>query len=130
MRWLFLLYTINRYIDYGENMEIRVSAGGVQEECKGRFFRFTEAGFSGQNGRVVQTKELRPLKSISCPGCAVCRGLDDELKKRANEKGFLQFCPSLKSGDTVTLLQVPVDRNWDTGELKEWYYEVKPANST
>lgn len=101
----------------------------TQEDCKGRFFRYTEAGFSGKNGRIVQTRELRPLKSISCQGCAECAGLDAELKARADEKGFLDFAPSLKSGDTVTLLQIPVSRDLESGQLKQWYYEVCRANT-
>ncbi|WP_157643798.1 hypothetical protein [Burkholderia ubonensis] len=111
-------------------MEILVDEKRVQEDCKGRFFRYTEAGFTGKNGRFVLTRELRPLKSISCPGCAECGGLDEELATRANEKGFVQFCPTLESGDTVTLLQVPISRNWETGQLTKWYYEVKRANTT
>ncbi|WP_157639977.1 hypothetical protein [Burkholderia ubonensis] len=111
-------------------MEIRVDENRVQEDCKGRFFRYTEAGFIGQNGRFVVTRELRPLKSISCPGCAECAGLNDELAARANEKGFVQFSPTLASGDTVTLLQVPISRDWGTGQLTKWYYEVNRANTT
>jgi hypothetical protein len=110
-------------------MDIHVSEAGVQEDCIGRFFRYTEAGFSGKGGRVVVTRELRPLKGISCTGCAECGGLARELADRAKEKDFLQFCPSLESGDTVALLQVPVSRNWE-GRLEEWYYEVKRANIT
>jgi len=111
-------------------MDIQVSKAGVQEDCKGRFFRYTEAGFGGKNGRIVLTRELRPLKTISCPGCPECRDLDRELADRANEKDFLQFCPALASGDTVTLLQVPVFRNETTGVLEQWYYEVKRADTT
>lgn len=101
--------------------------GPEEETCKGRFFRYTEAGFTGQNGRVVLTKELRPLKSSSCTGCAECGGLEAELAARAGEKGFLQFNPELESGDTVQLFQVPLERNWETGVLEEWYYEVLPS---
>lgn len=110
-------------------MDIHVSKAGVQEDCKGRYFRYTEAGFSGKGGRIVVSRELRPLKSISCTGCPECGDLDRELAERANEKDFLQFCPALATGDTVTLLQVPVSRN-DDGTLEEWYYEVKRANLT
>lgn len=110
-------------------MDIRVSDAGVQEDCKGRFFRYIEAGFGGKNGRIVVTRELRPLKTISCTGCPECRNLDQELADRVNEKDFLQFCPSLVSGDTVTLLQVPVSRN-EAGVLEKWYYEVTRANTT
>jgi hypothetical protein len=111
-------------------MRIKIGEKGVQEECKGRFFRYTENGFTGKNNRVVLTRELRPLKSISCSGCPECAGLDAELAARVNEINFLQFNPTLKSGDTVKLVQVPVDRDWGTGELKKWYYEVSRANTT
>lgn len=110
-------------------MDTRVSEVGMQDDCKGRFFRYTEAGFSGKGGRIVLTRELRPLKTISCAGCPECKSLDQELVKRANEKGFLQFSPALESGDTVTLLQVPLSRDKD-GRLVQWYYEVTRANTT
>lgn len=110
-------------------MDITVSEAGVQDDCKGRFFRYTEAGFSGKAGRIVVTRELRPLKTISCTGCPECRDLERELAVRAKEKDFLQFCPSLDSGDTVMLLQVPLSRTPD-GRLERWYYEVKRANTT
>ncbi|WP_157657704.1 hypothetical protein [Burkholderia ubonensis] len=111
-------------------MEILVNEKGVQDDCIGRFFRYTEAGFTGKNGRFVQTRELRPLKSISCPGCAECAGLDEELAARASEKGFVQFGPMLQSGDTVTLLQVPISRDRETGRPKVWFYEAILANPT
>jgi hypothetical protein len=111
-------------------MKITVDAQGLQDPCKGRFFRYTEAGFTGKNQRVVLTRELRPLKSISCPGCPECAGLNAELEARVNEINFLQFCPTLKSGDTVKLVQIPVERDYSTGELKKWYYEVSRADTT
>lgn len=111
-------------------MKIKIGKQGVQENCTGRFFRYTESGYTGQNNRVVLTRELRPLKSISCSGCPECAGLDAELAARVNENDFLQFNPALKSGDTVKLVQVPVDRDWGTGELKKWYYEVCQADTT
>jgi hypothetical protein len=110
-------------------MDIRVSEAGVRDDCTGRYFRYTEAGFSGKGGRIVVTRELRPLKTISCTGCPECKGLDYELATRANEKDFLQFSPSLTSGDTVTLLQIPVARD-TAGRLVQWYYEVKRADTT
>lgn len=110
-------------------MEITVSEAGLPEDCNGRFFRYTEAGFSGKGGRIVVTRELRPLKTISCTGCPECRHLERELAERAKEKDFLQFCPSLETGDTVVLLQVPIARN-AVGLLERWYYEVKRANTT
>lgn len=110
-------------------MEIIVGEAGVQDDCIGRFFRYTEAGFSGKGGRIVVTRELRPLKTISCSGCAECQGLARELAERAKDKDFLQFCPTLETGDTVTLLQVPVFRNSE-GKLEQWYYEVIRANTT
>lgn len=109
-------------------MKIVADNKGAITDCKGRFFRYTTASFTGQNGRFVLTQELRPLKSISCPGCAECGGLADELVSRAKEAGFIQFCPTLESGDIVTLIQVPVSRDRDTGVLEEWYYEAKRAN--
>lgn len=110
-------------------MKITIMAQGVQPGCIGRFFRYTESGFKGQNGRLVQTKEIRPLKSISCPGCAECAVLDEDLATRAKEMNFVQFSPELKSGDTVTLFQVPVLRDRETGLLEEWYYEVQRADT-
>jgi hypothetical protein len=110
-------------------MDITVGEAGVQADCIGRFFRYTEAGFSGKGGRIVVTRELRPLRSISCTGCAECDDLERELADRAKEKDFLQFSPELVSGDTVSLLQVPISRSWD-GVLEEWYYEVIRANTT
>lgn len=111
-------------------MKILIDENSAQVECVGRFFRYTEAGFTGKNGRFVQTKELRPLKSISCPGCAECNGLEAELTARAGEKGFMQFGSMLESGDTVTLLQVPISRDRETGLPKVWFYEVILANKT
>jgi hypothetical protein len=111
-------------------MKIRIGDDRAQDECKGRFFRYTESGFTGKNNRVVLTRELRPLKSISCLGCPECAGLDAELAARVNGNDFLQFNPALKSGDTVKLVQVPVDRDWSTGVLKKWYYEVSRADKT
>lgn len=111
-------------------MEILIDEKDVQDSCIGRFFRYTEAGFTGKNGRFVQTRELRPLKSISCPGCAECDGLDAEMTSRAGEKGFMQFGSMLQSGDTVTLLQVPISRDRETGLPKVWFYEVILANPT
>lgn len=110
-------------------MNARVYEVDMQDDCKGRFFRYTEAGFSGKGGRIVFTRELRPLKTISCSGCPECSGLDAELVQRANEKDFLQFSPSLVSGDTVTLLQIPLGRDTE-GRLAQWYYEVTRANTT
>ena len=111
-------------------MKIKLTEQTIPEDCKGRFFRYTESGFTGKKARVVLTRELRPLKSISCPGCPECVGLDAELAARVNEINFLQFNPTLVTGDTVRLVQVPVDRDWSTGVLKKWYYEVTRANTT
>ncbi len=111
-------------------MKITVSEKGVHDDCKGRFFRYTEAGFTGKNNRVVVTRQLRPLKSLSCSGCPECAGLSVALAARINEINFLQFCPTLKSGDIVKLVQIPVERDLATGELKRWYYEVSRADKT
>lgn len=109
-------------------MPIERKETGPPDYCKGRYFRYIETGFSGKCGRIVVSRELRPLKSISCTGCPDCQHLEFELARRAHEKDFLQFSPALQSGNTVTLLQVPLSRNED-GVLEHWYYEVTPANA-
>lgn len=98
---------------------------GEPGQCKGRYFRYIESGFAGKSGRLVITQELRPLKRISCPGCPVCDSLADDLRDGAGVNGFLQFDGRLTSGDTVYLAPVPVAFDHETGQLEEWYYEVR-----
>lgn len=98
------------------------------DECRGRFFRFTEAGFTGKGGRLVQSRELRPLRSISCPGCLDCAELVADIEVKVASRDSLLFNPELVSGDTATLIQVITSRNPANGEALTWFYEVIPAN--
>lgn len=95
--------------------------------CKGRLFRFKESCYEGTRGRVVFSKELRPLKSLSCAGCEECWAFDEDLRyaREMSPRGYIQFDVSLEPEDTVHLTLVEGPRDPDTGALESWHYLVQ-----
>lgn len=95
--------------------------------CKGRVFRYHEAVFIGAKGRICVTKELRPLKMMSCPGCENCGPNVDGLADIISDVGVLalEFDANLVNGDAVYLALVPTSYDWESSEIEDWLYAVK-----
>lgn len=94
--------------------------------CKGQFFRYIETVFTGKHGRMVFSKELRPLRSLSCPGCAECGPHEDSIKESlsCDPTGAIQFSPKLAHGDTVHLVPEATSVDWETGYADPCVYKV------
>lgn len=94
--------------------------------CKGRLFRFIETSFAGKNGRLVFTRELRPLRSMSCKGCEECGPEADDIKESMamDPFGAIQFNSGLVHGDTVRLALIEGRLDVASGALQNWHYEA------
>lgn len=107
------------------------AAASTPPPCKGRYYRFIESIFTGKGGRIVFTKEVRLLKSISCAGCETCWREEEGLSSLLSEdpSGAIDFSGPLETGDTIALIFVEDSRDRETGYIEEYHYkaiEVKP----
>lgn len=102
----------------------------TEQPCKGVYYRYIQSTFTGKAGRIVFSNELRPLKSISCPGCSKCFpdiACLEELLSCIGEHA-IEFSPQLKSGDTAVLLCVVDSRDRETGHVDDYHYVAHVAN--
>lgn len=102
-----------------------------QPTCKGRFYRFLDAAFIGKGGRIVCTKELRPLKSISCPGCETCwpdEGCISELIADTPLTA-IEFDPALTSNDIAQLVLVVDSYDREMGYIEDYHYLAVPVTT-
>lgn len=92
--------------------------------CKGVYYRYIESSFTGKGGRIVFSNELRPLKSISCPGCSQCLPEVDCLDELLNciGQGAIEFSPQLSSGDTAILVLKIDSRDRESGHVDDYHY--------
>ena len=95
--------------------------------CNGIVYRYHESAFIGKNGRICVSKELRPLKRLSCPGCEICGPQVDCLQESVVDLGAaaIEFEPGLETGNEVKVVMVPQSYDWESGHLEEWTYVVK-----
>ena len=50
-------------------------------DCKGRIYRARVNAFIRPNGEYVYQQRMSLMKSLSCPGCKHCGGLDELLNE-------------------------------------------------
>ena len=94
--------------------------------CKGRIYRYIESAFIGKNARIVISKELRLMKSLSCCGCEQCGDEEDGVREGLGIEGggFLVFDPKLRSNDLAQLVVSIDSRDFETGYPDDWHYEA------
>lgn len=99
----------------------------ADEACKGLVYRYLKTAFAS-DGRIAFREELRPMKSLSCPGCAKCGGIQDDLAESLSNgrEDIIQFPTPVKHSDLVTLHLVITGRDWETGYADTWHYNVVP----
>jgi hypothetical protein len=51
---------------------------------KGKFFRASVNGFMSADGTYTYQERMKPLKRMSCSGCADCGWIEDNLKEFIN----------------------------------------------
>lgn len=95
-------------------------------------FRYRENNFAS-NGRIVFSKELRFMKSLSCNG-ECCEG---ETRRRhytpfddVDEAGMDCLCLSIpknaKDGDLFRAIFRPGPPDFETGYVDDWEWELVP----
>lgn len=97
-----------------------------KQECKGIFYRYTESNYKGEYGRMVFSKEIRPLKRISCPGCEKCgveKDLLDSLMSDCPNQAII-FNNHVKNDDIVKLLLIEDSRDRETNTIDTYHYEA------
>lgn len=97
-----------------------------KQECKGIFYRYTESNYKGEYGRIVFSKEIRPLKRISCPGCEKCgseKDLLDSLMSECPNKAII-FNDSVKNDDIIKLVLIEDSHDRETGVIDACHYEA------
>jgi hypothetical protein len=92
--------------------------GKTEPDCKGKIFRVREGKFLRANGAIVFQREYVPMKRLSCPGCAKCDWLVDDIL----ESGF-QVIEGGEPGDLVELKVTNVGTDWETGYVDSWDLE-------
>lgn len=93
--------------------------------CKGQVYRYHESAFPTGRGYGFN-RRLVLLKRRSCLGCDECYMTTDDINQGLADIGmdFFEFSPQLKDGDLVEIRIVPGYRDWETGYIEEWHYEV------
>jgi len=88
-----------------------------EEPCKGLCFRgYTNTHWFGDKFRV--TNELRLLKKRSCPGCAQCSYLTEEL-----QSNVIVLTPEIEHGKLYELRVTNVSRDYESGIVDDWNVE-------
>lgn len=92
------------------------------EKCKGRFFRYSENSFVSSHGSIEIRRSYRLLKRKSCPGCDMCRQLDEDIANVGMDAVVLPVSP--KHGEIYELEFVSGGLN-DEGYCDDWWWEMK-----
>jgi hypothetical protein len=81
--------------------------------------RYRESSFALKAVRGVKTTwELYELESRSCPGCAQCLSIFDDLREFPDR---VELDPALQNGD-MAVLSIKVDSvDWETGHADDWH---------
>lgn len=94
--------------------------------CKGRFYRVVKNKFIGKEGSINFSKKYRPLKTISCKGCAYCDSLDYDL--RESELNIVDI--GSNHGDIVQLIITNLSHDWESGLVDDWDLEFRIVKET
>lgn len=113
-------------MNFNRNLEAQASP---QHKCKGRFYRFLESTFIGKGGRLVSTKELRPLKSLSCPGCEICWPDEGCIQELIADMplGSIVFDSALEPNGIAQLVLVVESRDPEMDYIEDYHYLARPA---
>jgi hypothetical protein len=103
----------------------------AETPCRGRFYRYLESTFKGKGNRIVLTQELRLLKSISCPGCPKCWGLEDCLDEtlEVDPRNAIQFIGPIEPGATVELTCKVTSIDYESGNADGCVFEAREVTN-
>ena len=98
----------------------------VETKCKGLFFRGIVNQYFRPPLGLVQKREVRLLKKISCSGCVLCGWWYDEFAESDTERFDLSH---IENGKTYTVGTKNESRDWETGCIDMYdvvFNEVSP----
>ena len=96
----------------------------IQEPCKGLIFRGVVNDFMTDK-KIVQQRELRFLKRLSCEGCGDCDCLWDLLQEDfTNDTQIIEGMDGIEHNELYQLIYVLDSRDWETGYPEYWHYEI------
>lgn len=91
----------------------------TMNECKGKLFRCKDTRYTyDEKGKIIFGHQtlMRELKRKSCPGCAHCEPMIDDLKDTSSPI----IKPVVKHGGLYRLDYGNISRDWETGIVDDW----------
>lgn len=96
-------------------------------ECKGLIFRGYVTHYIGVDYTTLnERKGLKLLKRKSCNGCEGCGNRLEMIGEYLND-GLIDFSP-VEDGKLYRIAIVNIVRDWETGIIDEWEYEIVEYN--
>ena len=89
--------------------------------CKGRFFRCIINNHLSNDGGYVEQTRMKPLKRMSCKGCANCEHIDVGMQEQMDNDIPLVIENPVHGG-TYKLDIGNLGTDWETGYVDEWDY--------
>jgi len=97
-----------------------------REECKGIFFRYKFNCYVSKTKSIEYKQSFKLLKRMSCPGCNLCQGFWEDLNMTGAPEDILKLPGQLIDDQIYKICFVPVSKDWETGYLDEWYWQLLP----
>ena len=91
-----------------------------EKVCKGKFFRASVNGFMSADGTYTYQERMKPLKRMSCSGCADCDWIEDDLKEFINNEMFPAVEGGIENGAIYTLAVTEISRDWESGVVDDY----------
>lgn len=70
--------------------------------CRGLFYRASKNFFVAADGRIEQRFVLRPLKSLSCPGCRQCACIEELVSEYGGVENL--DLTGIRAGETYEII--------------------------
>jgi len=86
-----------------------------EKVCKGKFFRASVNGFMSADGTYTYQERMKPLKRMSCSGCADCDWIEDDLKEFICNEMFPDVKDGIENAAIYTLEVTDISRDWESG---------------
>ena len=89
--------------------------------CKGRFFRCIINNYLSHDGGYVEQIRMKPLKRMSCKGCADCEHIDVGMQEQMDNDVPL-IIENPVHGGTFRVDIGNIGTDWESGYVDEWDY--------
>lgn len=109
------------------SVDFRSSLHGDREKeppCKGLFFRCEITSYIGSDRDVNFKTRFRFLKRMSCPGCAQCGAMWDDLREGLCDPKYSNVIfESGQIGELYQLKVTNISTDWETGYVDDYDLE-------